>query len=104
MAAKLLVPIPPGEILDEEFMKSMGVSIGIYSEDQLVEQPAIALFADLGWQVVSAMEEVFGPSGAPGAFVGEIGGAPRGMQPEGSACYSSRTTCGRSAYVRSHHA
>ncbi len=30
-----------------------------YTEDQLVEQPAIGLFAELGWQVVSAMEEVF---------------------------------------------
>jgi len=32
-----------------------------YTEDQLVEQPAIQLFAALGWQTVSAMEEVFGP-------------------------------------------
>lgn len=31
-----------------------------FSEDQLVEQPAIALFGELGWQTVSAMEEVFG--------------------------------------------
>ena len=31
-----------------------------YTEDQLVEQPAIGLFADLGWQTVSAMEETFG--------------------------------------------
>jgi hypothetical protein len=29
-----------------------------YTEDQLVEQPAIGLFADLGWQTVSAMEEL----------------------------------------------
>jgi len=29
-----------------------------YSEDQLVEQPAIGLFAELGWRTVSAMEEV----------------------------------------------
>jgi type I restriction enzyme R subunit len=28
-----------------------------YSEDQLVEQPAIGLFAALGWQTVSAMGE-----------------------------------------------
>ena len=26
-----------------------------YTEDQLVEQPAIGLFAALGWQTVSAM-------------------------------------------------
>ncbi len=28
-----------------------------YTEDQLVEQPAIGLFAHLGWQAVSAMDE-----------------------------------------------
>ena len=37
-----------------------------YTEDQLVEQPAIGLFADLGWQTVSAMEETFGPGGTLG--------------------------------------
>ena len=31
-----------------------------YTEDSLVEQPAIGLFAVLGWQTVSAMEETFG--------------------------------------------
>jgi type I restriction enzyme R subunit len=39
------------------------VSAGGYTEDRLVEQPAIALFAELGWQTVSAMEEKFGPGG-----------------------------------------
>jgi len=34
-----------------------------YTEDQLVEQPAIGLFAELGWQTVSAMEESFGATG-----------------------------------------
>ena len=34
-----------------------------YSEDQLVEQPAIGLFAELGWTTVSAMEESFGTTG-----------------------------------------
>jgi type I restriction enzyme R subunit len=34
-----------------------------YTEDQLVEQPAIGLFAELGWQTVVALEEVFGPAG-----------------------------------------
>ncbi|MFZ1445800.1 MAG: HsdR family type I site-specific deoxyribonuclease, partial [Candidatus Dechloromonas phosphoritropha] len=33
-----------------------------WSENQLVEQPAIGLFAALGWQTVSALEESFGPS------------------------------------------
>src|ERR1035437_6679378 len=34
-----------------------------YTEDQLVEQPAIGLFAELGWTTVSALEETFGPAG-----------------------------------------
>lgn len=34
-----------------------------YTEDQLVEQPAIGLFATLGWHTVSAMEETFGTGG-----------------------------------------
>jgi type I restriction enzyme R subunit len=34
-----------------------------YSEDQLVEKPAIQLFGGLGWQTVSAEEEVFGATG-----------------------------------------
>src|ERR1039458_866508 len=34
-----------------------------YTEDQLVEQPAIGLFAELGWQTVSAFEETFGSTG-----------------------------------------
>ena len=37
-----------------------------YTEDQLVEQPAIGLFATMGWQTVSAMEETFGPAGTLG--------------------------------------
>ena len=37
-----------------------------YTEDQLVEQPAIGLIAALGWQTVSAMEETFGAGGTLG--------------------------------------
>ena len=37
-----------------------------YTEDQLVEQPAIGLFATLDRQTVSAIEETFGPSGTLG--------------------------------------
>ena len=33
------------------------------TEDQLVEQPAIGLFAALGWTTVSALEETFGATG-----------------------------------------
>ncbi|HRB16944.1 MAG TPA: type I restriction endonuclease subunit R [Nitrospira sp.] len=32
-----------------------------YSEDQLVEQPAITLLAQLGWHTISAVDEVLGP-------------------------------------------
>ena len=31
-----------------------------YNENQLVEQPAIELFAELGWTTVCALEETFG--------------------------------------------
>ena len=34
-----------------------------YTEGQLVEQPAIGWFAELGWQTVSALEETFGATG-----------------------------------------
>jgi type I restriction enzyme R subunit len=34
-----------------------------YTEDQLVEQPAIGLFAALGWQTLSAVDEIFGAGG-----------------------------------------
>jgi type I restriction enzyme R subunit len=34
-----------------------------YSEDQLVDQPAIRLMAELGWQTLSAMDETFGSTG-----------------------------------------
>jgi type I restriction enzyme R subunit len=40
--------------------------LGQYTEDHLVEQPAIQLFVGLGWTAVSAMGEVFGlPSPQP---------------------------------------
>ena len=42
------------------------MSAHAYSEDQLVEQPAIGLFAVLGWQTVSALEETFGAGGTLG--------------------------------------
>jgi type I restriction enzyme R subunit len=37
-----------------------------YTEDYLIEQPAIELFAELSWQTASAMEEVFGALGTLG--------------------------------------
>ena len=39
------------------------MSAHAYTEDQLVEQPAIGLFAELGWTTVSAWEESFGATG-----------------------------------------
>ena len=39
------------------------MSTHAYSEDQLVKQPAIGLFAELGWQTVSALEETLGATG-----------------------------------------
>jgi type I restriction enzyme R subunit len=41
-----------------------------YTEDQLVEQPAIGLFADLGWQTVSALEETLGAAGTGSCNLG----------------------------------
>jgi len=38
------------------------MSAHAYTEDQLVEQPAIGLFAELGWTTVSALEELIGRS------------------------------------------
>ncbi|MBK5255361.1 MAG: deoxyribonuclease HsdR, partial [Vicinamibacteria bacterium] len=34
-----------------------------FTEDQLVEQPAVGLFAELGWATVPASDEVFGAHG-----------------------------------------
>jgi type I restriction enzyme R subunit len=34
-----------------------------YSEDVLIEQPAIKLFSSLGWETVDCFEEVFGRDG-----------------------------------------
>ena len=42
------------------------MSAHAYTEDQLVEQPAIQLFAALGWQTATAVEEVFGATGTLG--------------------------------------
>jgi len=37
-----------------------------YTEDSLVEQPAIALFAELGWETANCFYETFGPKGTLG--------------------------------------
>ena len=49
-----------------------------YNEEHLVEEPAIKLFAALGWQTVSAMEEVYGVGGTLGRETpGEVVLVPR---------------------------
>jgi type I restriction enzyme, R subunit len=54
------------------------MSPSAYTEDQLVEQPAIGLFAELGWLTVSAMEEVSGAIGTLGRETpGEVVLVPR---------------------------
>jgi type I restriction enzyme, R subunit len=39
---------------------------GAYSEAGLVEEPALELLAELGWEVVNAFSEVLGPAGTLG--------------------------------------
>lgn len=52
-----------------------------YNELELVEQPAITLFAEFGWQTVSAMDELFGVTGTLGRETsGEAALIPRSAQ------------------------
>ena len=52
--------------------------VAAYTEDLLVEQPAIALFAELGWSTVSAMDETPGASSILGHEIsGEVFLLPR---------------------------
>lgn len=39
---------------------------GRYTEDQLVERPAIKLFGELGWEIINAYNETLGPGGTLG--------------------------------------
>jgi type I restriction enzyme, R subunit len=49
-----------------------------YSEERIVEEPAIALFAEMGWRTASAMEEKFGAGGTLGRETsGEVVLVPR---------------------------
>ena len=41
----------------------MRLIVSNYSEDALVEQPAISLFAELGWETANCFEEILGPVG-----------------------------------------
>jgi len=40
--------------------------VGDYTENSLVEQPAIALFSELGWEAANCFYEAFGPKSALG--------------------------------------
>ena len=42
------------------------MSLHSYAEDSFIEQPAIKLFAELGWETLSASDEVMGASGTLG--------------------------------------
>ncbi len=60
-----------------------------YTEDQLVEQPAIQLFSELGWDTACALEEVIGPRGtlqreSPGeaVLVARLRAALEGLNPD----------------------
>jgi type I restriction enzyme R subunit len=68
------------------------VSSHAYTEDQLVEQPAISLFGELAWETLSAMEEAFGASGTLGretkgevVLTGRLKLALEGLNPEAPA-------------------
>ena len=71
------------------------MSTHAYTEDQLVEQPAMGLFAELGWQTASALEEVFGaPSPGLAATLshpmGEGEGISLGRETKGEVVLVSR--------------
>ena len=65
-----------------------------YSEDQLVvEQPAMGLFAELGWTTVSALEDTFGaPSPGLSATCSHpmVEGASLGRETKGEVVLVSR--------------
>ncbi|MBX3735019.1 MAG: hypothetical protein KF791_20780 [Verrucomicrobiae bacterium] len=54
------------------------MSAHAYTEDPLVEQPAMRLFEELGWTMVSALEETFGGNGTLGRETkGDVVPVPR---------------------------
>lgn len=60
------------------------------TEDELVEQPAIGLFEDLGWETVSAAEEIFGTNPQPSPLTSSISASLR--FPKGEGLSLGRTT------------
>ena len=98
-----------------------------YTEDQLVEEPAIGLFAELGWATVTAAEGLFGApvsgfsalertsfswpgnkrrGGVAGAIEGgvvpfESRAAARGLQCRAVGLFVSKPVCDRESVARS---
>ncbi len=69
------------------------MSARAYTEGKPVEQPAIGLFAELGWQTASALEEIIGANGTFGLDEGRVGvGAPVAR---GVGAAESRAAAGR---------
>lgn len=62
-----------------------------YTEDQLIEQPAIGLFAELGWTTVSALEEQIGGLGAgEGSLLTSAPTAGLGRETKGEVVLGAR--------------
>ncbi len=79
-----------------------------YTEDQLVEQPALALLSELGWATVNARDEILGSDGTLGReTTSEVVLAPRlraalerfnpDVPPEGISAAMDQLTADRSA-------
>jgi type I restriction enzyme R subunit len=80
------------------------MSAHAYTEDQLVEQPALGLFAEMGWTTVSATDETFGaPSpGLAATLSHPMGeGGSLGRETKGEVVLGSRL---RAALERLNHA
>ena len=50
---------------DLDGLSPLGAGLSGFSEDELVEQPAIARLEDLGWEHVNLFRETFGLEGSP---------------------------------------
>lgn len=61
-----------------------------YTEDQLVEQPAIGLFAELGWATATAAEEVFGVPAAGLTSAPWSGPVALGRETKGEVVFLAR--------------
>jgi type I restriction enzyme R subunit len=59
-----------------------------YTEDELIEQPAIALFASLGWETADCFDEVFGED--PKGFKKPLGSINLGRQTSSEVVVLSR--------------